>query len=56
MTKCLQCGKKFKTQQGVTDHADAVHGDYKTKDERIEEDMEWANSQITVGEEQDFGA
>lgn len=27
-----------------------------TRDERIEADAEWANSQMTVGEEQDFGA
>lgn len=28
----------------------------KTKEERIEEDSEWANSHMTIGEEQDFGA
>ena len=58
--RCERCGKRFKSQQGVDDHTADVHGGRlmhkKTKDERAEEDAEWANSQMTVGEEQDFGA
>lgn len=58
--RCTKCGKRFKTQQGVADHTADVHGGRlmhkKTKDERDEDDAEWANNQMTVGEEQDFGA
>lgn len=58
--RCPRCGKRFRTLQGVADHTADVHGGRwmhrKSRDERVEDDMEWANSQMTIGEEQDFGA
>lgn len=62
---CPKCGKRFKTPQGVADHTRDVHSgrtringrlEKLSRDERIEQDAEWANNQMTVGDEQDFGA
>ena len=50
-----QCGKRFTTDQGLSDHKrDTRCGSADA--ETIEDTAEWANRQMTVGEEQDFGA
>lgn len=59
--RCPWCSRQFKTQQSITNHSIDKHGKlwpwkYESKDQRVADDMEWANSQMTIGEEQDFGA
>lgn len=53
--QCEVCGKRFWTSEARSQHAKDSHK-AAAKTERIEEDSEWANGQMTVGEEQDFGA
>ncbi len=48
------CGKRFTKQQGLSDHQRDSHGG--VTNETAEQTAELANKQMTVGEEQDFGA